>query len=119
MLGLTASAAGASSGPYLTITGLPHRIGRGRLLRRGLSFRESANEPVAFTDGLLGPGRGSDFDLLVARRALPLGAGTRTVTLRPRPSEIGDSRRFTLVLVLTATNAGGSYVTTTRTIEVH
>jgi hypothetical protein len=108
--------------PALTVTGVPQRIRLERLLADGLSFRESANERVAFTDGLLMRAHeglvGSGFDPIVARCALPLGAPHRQVTLMPSRKLLGRARRLRLALVLTATDAGGNYTTTTRTIDV-
>ncbi|MEA2391194.1 MAG: hypothetical protein QOK31_1303, partial [Solirubrobacteraceae bacterium] len=112
--------------PVVTITGLPRSIGLRRLRRSGLRFRESANEPAAFSIDLLGRPRtttlrripANGYGLALAHATLPLGGGTRSVKLKPSSRLIGRSKRFTLRLVVLATDASGNQRTTTKTIKV-
>jgi hypothetical protein len=112
--------------PSVSIGKLPTRITLKTLLKNGISFSESANEPAAFSNTLLGTTRtatltrvqASAFNLSLAQRTLPLGTGKRTVKLKPNRRLIGRAKRFKLQLVVTATDASGNHRTTTRTVKV-
>jgi hypothetical protein len=58
------------------------------------------------------------FNLILARRALPLAAGARRVRLRPARRLVGRPRRFRAELVVTATDAAGNRRVVRRQIAV-
>ena len=112
--------------PLVTITGMPKSILLKKLRRSGIRFRESANEPAAFSNDLLGRPRTATlrralakaYSLTLAHSALPLAGGTRTVRLKPSRRLIGKAKRFGLRVVVVATDASGNRRTTTKTIKV-
>jgi uncharacterized repeat protein (TIGR01451 family) len=110
--------------PSVTITGLQRSIKLKALIRSGLKFTESANEAVAFTDTLMGSVRTASlasagpFNLTLAQVNRPLGGGPRVVKLKPSRKLLGTSKRFTVQVVVTATDASGNRVTTTKTVKV-
>jgi hypothetical protein len=112
--------------PSLTISGLPRSITLKKLLSSGLRFKQSSNEPTAFTDELYGSVRTASlsglaakaFNLRLAQAAFPLSAATRSVKLKPSRKLIGKRKRFTLQVNLTGTDGSGNRTTKTKTINV-
>jgi hypothetical protein len=112
--------------PSLTISGLPRSITLKKLLSSGLRFKQSSNEPTAFTDELYGSARTASlsslaakaFNLRLAQAAFPLSAATRGVKLKPSRKLIGKRKRFTLQVNLTGTDGSGNRTTKTKTINV-
>ena len=108
--------------PDVALTGVPARIGRAALLRGRLRFGVEPSEAAAVEAELLATARGArlaqSFNLVLARRSLPLGSGRRTVILRPAWRLVGRARRFRVRVRLTVTDASGNRRLVTRTIRV-
>jgi len=109
--------------PKLTITGLPKRIRRGTLLRRGLLFTVQPNEMAALQADLLGRTRNATLaagtpNLTLASRTVGLSTSARRIHLRPSRRLIGRSKRFTLTVRIVASDASLNRSTTTRTVRV-
>jgi uncharacterized repeat protein (TIGR01451 family) len=113
--------------PSVTVSGVPATIRLKVLLKKGLRFTESANEPTSWGDSLLGRAGAATlasassgvFNLTLASRALPLGTGARTVILKPPGGLIGhNKKRFKLELLVTSTDASGNRATLVETITV-
>ena len=120
---VTQPAAADTVAPVLTLRGVPARITRAALLRRGLRFTFAPSEASAVEAELLGRARGASIaaaapNLTLARRALGRAPGARTITLRPSARLVGRARRFSLTLRITATDAAGNRRTVTRTVRV-
>lgn len=58
------------------------------------------------------------FELLVARKVLPLGTGKRSVTLKPNRKLVGTAAKFNLRLSVTAVDALGASTTKRKTVKV-
>jgi uncharacterized repeat protein (TIGR01451 family) len=112
--------------PIVTIRGLPATIRLKTLMKKGLTFTESANEATAFANNLLGRVQSaslsrvlaSGFNLTLAHSSLALATTARTVKLKPNRRLIGRARKFRLELTVTATDASANSTTLTRTIRV-
>ncbi len=102
----------------LTLSGVPASIRRAAL-NKGLKMRVTPSEAVSLDASLLFATRkvtiAKAFNLTAAGASLPRAAGTRTITLRPRPKL---TRRTTVQLRLVAIDAGGNRTVVTRTIRV-
>jgi len=58
------------------------------------------------------------FNFTLAHKHLGLKSGKRRITLKVRKKILGHSRRFTVRLTVTATDASGNVSTIRRTIKV-
>jgi Domain of unknown function DUF11 len=112
--------------PAVAISGLPSSITLKKLLKNGVRFKESANEPTAFTNELYGSVGSASlarlakaFNLRLAQATFPLSTSTRTVAIKPNRRLIGKRKKFSLQVVVTGTDAAGNRTTTSRTIKVH
>lgn len=111
------------TGPVVTLRRVSSRMTRAAFLR-GVTVAITPSEPSALTVDLLGSTRRAVLARagtveLAASRTLPLGAGTRTVVLRPALRLVRDARsRFTARLRVIATDAAGNRTTVTRSIVV-
>ena len=89
---------------------------------KGVRVTATPSEPVALEFELLGSARGATiartFNLVLARRALPLAAGRRGVRLKPKRQLVGSRRRFAAQLRITATDASGNRAVVTKTLKV-
>jgi hypothetical protein len=108
--------------PTVTLSA-PRTIKRADLLRRGVRATVAPNEPSALQFELVGStGRvrlARVGDVLLAERRLPLATGRRSATLKlSRKFQRGLSRRFTLTIRVTATDAAGNRTATTRKLRV-
>jgi hypothetical protein len=109
--------------PSFTVGGLPGRVQRRTLLRRGLAVRVTAQAPTAFAVELLGRLRGARLtalgDIVLAERQLNAAAGTHTARLRVSRALRGVVRRGARLKVrITATDAGGRTTALTRRVRV-
>jgi len=107
--------------PTISLAGLRRSV-RLKALLRGLRPKLSADEPAAFQVQLLGSARrvtlARAYDVTLAQAALPAGTGARQVKLKPRRRLVGRARRFSVRVVVTATDAAGNRSTVARTIKV-
>jgi len=117
----TTGPAADNTAPSLTLARLPKKLKRAALLR-GLTVKVTTNEPAALNVALKGFARrvtlAKTFNLTLASKSLRLGAGTRSLKLKPSRKLLSGSRRFTVELVITATDASGNARTVTRTVKV-
>ena len=108
--------------PVISVAGLSRKPVRVKALLRGLRPKLSADEPARFDVQLLGSARrvslARAYDLTLAKAALPVGTGARAVKLKPKRRTIGRARRFSVRLIVTATDASGNRSTVTRTLKV-
>jgi hypothetical protein len=108
--------------PGVKLTGIPARIRRAALLSGRLRFGVEPSEPAAVEAELLATARGArlaqSFNLVLAKRSLPLGNGRRRVVLRPARRLVGRARRFKVRVRVTVTDASGNRRLVTRTIRV-
>jgi uncharacterized repeat protein (TIGR01451 family) len=111
--------------PRLTVRGLPRTIKLKVLRSKGLTFTESANEAASFGNLLLGSirtatlARMGAFNLTLAQSSLSLGTGVRRVHLTPSRKLLGKSKRFSVQVVVTGTDASGNRATVTKLVRVH
>jgi hypothetical protein len=107
--------------PRVTVTRMPKKL-KLKALLRGLKVKARSNEPAAFVFELKGFARkvtlAKRFNLTLASKSLKLGTGSRSVKLKPSRKLLSHSRRFTVQVVVTATDAAGNHKTVTRTIKV-
>jgi hypothetical protein len=108
--------------PALTLS-LPRTIKRAKLLKTGLRATILAGEPSTLRVELLGSAGAVRLarvgDVVLADRRLALGAGGRNLTLKlPQRFRRALSRRFTLTIRVTATDAAGNPTVTTRRVKV-
>ena len=110
-----------TTAPRMTVAGVRRRM-RVAALRRGVRPRVTVDEPSRLAFQLLGAPRSAvlarSFNLVLATRSLRLGTGTRSVRLRPARALLGKRRRFSVRLVITATDAAGNRTTRRITIRV-
>jgi Ca2+-binding RTX toxin-like protein len=109
--------------PKLAIRGVPRKISRGTLLRKGFLATITPGEPAALEVNLLGRTRrkvllASTPNLILVHHNLRLAPGARRVRLKPSRRLIGRSRRFTLTVQIVATDASRNRSTYTRTVKV-
>ena len=87
-----------------------------------MTIKFLANEPAAIQAQLLAApksARLASFNLILASKSLGLGAGERTLTLKPSKRLVGaPTKAFKVSLRVTATDAGGNAGTATKTIKV-
>lgn len=60
----------------------------------------------------------ANYNLTLARATKPLGAGARTLILKASRRLVGRKRRFSVRILVTATDAAGNRTTVTRTVKV-
>jgi CSLREA domain-containing protein len=117
----TTGPAADNTAPSLTLARLPKKLKRAALLR-GLSVKVTTNEPAALSVALKGFARrvtlAKTFNLTLASKSLRLGTGARSLKLKPSRKLLSGSRRFTVEVVIMATDASGNARTVTRTIKV-
>ena len=83
-----------------------------RTLLRGLRGMVAASEPSSYEVQLLGSSTNlrlsRTYNVVLARQNLPVGAGMRSIRLRPSRRIIGRARRFAVRVVVTPTDAAGN-----------
>ena len=112
-----------TTAPSVTFRGLPPKITRAALLKRGLRFTVTASEASALEADLLVNARSAVIaaaspNLSVARQTLRRAAGTRKLTLKPSRRLLGRAKRFTLTVRVVATDVAGNRRTVTRSVKV-
>jgi hypothetical protein len=58
------------------------------------------------------------YNLTVGQRPLPLGSGVRAVTVKPSRKLVAGSRRFTVRVLVTVTDAAGNRSTVAKAVKV-
>jgi hypothetical protein len=111
-----------ATAPRLTVSAL-RTIKRANLLRRGVRATVVADEPSTLRFELVGTASRVRLaragDVVLAERTLPRAAGRRSATLKlPQRFRRGLSRRFSLAIRVTATDAAGNRAVTTRRLRV-
>jgi hypothetical protein len=107
--------------PRISLLGLRGRVKYRRFLK-GLSPSVRVSEAASLDVALLGRARSARIaragDLVLVERHLAISARTRSVKLKPKRSLVARSRRFSVRLRVTATDAAGNRSTKTKTIRV-
>jgi CSLREA domain-containing protein len=107
--------------PGVVLGRLPGRM-KLKAFLRGIAVKVGSDEPSSFDFELKGFARrvtlARTFNLTLARKTLRLGSGTRSVKLKPARRLVSRNRRFSVQLVVTATDAAGNTTRRTRTIKV-
>ena len=108
--------------PRIALGGVPRSVTYARLLARGIRVSTTADEAVAIEATLLGTTRRarlSAFNVALATRRLPLAAGTRTATLKPKRRALQRPRRTVKLRVrVVATDAAGNRATARQTVRL-
>jgi hypothetical protein len=92
--------------------------------RKGVKVSATPSEAAALEFALQGTAtsvrlRPAAYELALATRKLPLAAGKRTVTLKPKSKLVGKPRKaFKVRVLVTATDAAGNRKTATKTVKV-
>jgi hypothetical protein len=92
--------------------------------KKGIKVTATPNEAAALDFMLEGTAttvrlRLAAFELALATRALPLAAGPRTVTLKPKSKLVGRPRKaFKVRIRVTATDAAGNRKAVVKTVKV-
>jgi hypothetical protein len=110
-----------TTAPTLTFGKLPKTITRKRLLR-GVTVTLNTSEPALVAVEERAAARGArlarNYNLVLAQKSVPVVA-TRKVTLKASKRVVGKSKRFSVRLSATATDAAGNRsAPVTRTIKV-
>lgn len=107
--------------PTIVLTGVKATTKRAKFLK-GVRVSATPNEPVALEFELLATARAATlaqtFNLILARRALPLAATKRSVRLKPNRRLVGSRKRFVARLRVTATDAAGNRTVVTKKLRV-
>jgi hypothetical protein len=107
--------------PSITLSRTPRRVTHKRFFA-GIRPRIAVSEAASLDIVLIGRARSARVaragDIVLAERHLPRSATTRSVRLRPKRALAARSRRFTVRLRVTATDAAGNRRTASRTIRV-
>jgi VCBS repeat protein len=111
-----------TTAPTLALA-LAGTIKRATFLKRGVRATADPSEASTLEFELLGSTKRIRLaragDVVLAERALPLAPGRRSVTLKlPRKFRAGLSRRFTLTIRVTATDAAGNRTVSTKRLKV-
>lgn len=111
---------GDPAAPILTIDGVPASLARGKALK-GVTVTVATSERARIVGELLGTATGARLkavtnNLVLARKTLPLGTGTRSMLLKPPAKLMAGAR--TRSVGITATDAAGNSRTTTRRIRI-
>lgn len=89
---------------------------------KGVKAKVTPSEPAKLGGVLMVSAKSAQlasFNLTLATKSLKLGAGARTLKLKPRRSLVGHPRKtFKARLQVTATDAAGNAKTVTKTIKV-
>lgn len=107
--------------PKLALSKLPRTLKLKQLLK-GIKFTVTTSEPSAINATLAGSASSvklaKSFNFTLAQKKLGLAAGKRRITLKVRKKILGRSRRFSVRLSVSATDASGNVSTIRRTIKV-
>jgi hypothetical protein len=107
--------------PTVTLDGVKGSLSLQAFLK-GIAIKVLANEPASVDAELLAAPKSAklaSFNLILASKSLALGAGVRTLTLKPSKHLVGKSAKaFKVSLRVTATDASGNTGAATKTIKV-
>jgi hypothetical protein len=110
-----------TTAPVATVTGIAKSIKAKKLLR-GISARIATNEPASVDVQLVGSTSTArlarSYNLTLGQAKLPLGSGERAFKLKPNKRLVGKARRFTVRVLITATDASGNRSTVVRSVKV-
>jgi len=111
-----------TTAPTLTVAGVPASITRAKLLRSGLSVRVTSSEATSLRGMVQASARRASaarYELALGSKALPLGAGTRTLKLKPSSRLFGSPRRtVTLRVRVEGRDGAGNLTAVNRTVKV-
>lgn len=120
--GLGGNGCRATSGAAVSMSGLRSKVKRSAFLKKGVRPKVRTDRPAALTFELFAATSRAtvsrSYNLLLARRRMGTGSGTRAATLVPSRRLIGRKRTFTVRVVITATDADGNTSSKTKTIKV-
>jgi hypothetical protein len=107
--------------PSVAISRLASKLKFASFLK-GVTFRVKPSEPSAFRVELIAKARkasiASSGDLVLATKSLKLGAGQRSVKLKPSRKLLGSKRKFRITVRVTATDAAGNRKVVSKTVRV-
>jgi hypothetical protein len=110
-----------TTAPTLTVRGLKSKLTLKQLLK-GASLTLTPSEPASLDVTMTGAATKATlaraFNLALAHKALPLAAGARKVKLQPSRKLIGTARKFTVRVVIVATDRAGNARRITKTIAI-
>lgn len=109
--------------PRFRLSGLPKKMRMRTFRTKGVRCRGSAPEAVSLSCRLLARVRGTAKlaaagELELGSRSVRLGAGTRSVTVKPAARLIRGKKRLTVWLVAVATDGSGNRTTLRRKVDV-
>lgn len=111
-----------TTAPTLTVAGIPKSITRAKLLKSGLSVRVSSSEATSLRAVVQASARRASaarYELALTSKALPLGAGRRTLKLKPSARLFGKPRRtVTLRVRIEGRDGSGNLRAVNRTVKV-
>ena len=107
--------------PTVTLDGVKGSLSLQAFLK-GIAIKVQANEPASVDAELLAAPKSAklaSFNLILASNSLALGAGVRTLTLKPSKHLVGKpAKAFKVSLRVTATDASGNTGAATKTIKI-
>lgn len=110
--------------PTIALAGVRAKMSFAAFLK-GVTVKVTPSEAASVRGELLGAARRAGarelaaFTRVLARGSLPLGAGRRTLKLKPKKKKVGrPAKTFKVRLRITATDAAGNAGTATRAIKV-
>ncbi len=113
-----------TAAPALTLAGVRKKMSFAAFLK-GVVVKVTPSEAASLTGELLGAAKKAkarklaSFTKVLATKSLPLGAGERALTLKPKKKKVGrPAKAFRVEFRITATDAAGNVATTSRTIAV-
>ena len=110
-----------TTAPTVTFAKLASKMKRKTFLK-GVTVTFTANESSAFAVDLLGKAKGATLakaaDVVLATKSIKLANGAQKVTLKPSKKLVGKSKKFSVRIQVTATDAAGNRKTVSKTIKV-
>jgi hypothetical protein len=107
--------------PTVTVAKLATKVKRKALLK-GVTVGFSADESSTYTVDLLGKAKGATLaragDIVLATKSIKLTSAAQKVKLKPSKKLVGRSKKFSVRVVITATDAAGNRKIVSKTIKV-
>ncbi len=119
---ITGVVARDTTAPTLTITGVPVSITRAKLVSSGLSVKVASSEATSLRGAVQASARRASaarYELALGSKTLPLGAGPRTLKLKPSARLLGSPRgTVTLRVHVEGRDGSGNLTAVNRTVKV-
>jgi hypothetical protein len=108
--------------PTLALSGVAKTLKRKDFLAKGVGGSAQCDKPCSIDAELFGTARSvrlaGSFNVSLGTTTLPAGAGLRRFTVKPAKKLLGRTRRLTVQLRVTATDAAGKQTRKVQTIKV-